>query len=73
MDKTVQANPASEHRLGRSFTKERMVGFDSRNSVLPVVVVIVIHKVALDNPAGYQVDREFAGMVLESAGNSSAA
>jgi hypothetical protein len=33
----------------------------------------VIHKVALDNPAGYQVDREFAGMVLESAGNSSAA
>jgi hypothetical protein len=71
MDKIVQANPASEHRLGRSFTKERMVGCSSRISVLPVV--IVIHKVILDNPDGYQVDRVFAGMALESADNNSAA
>jgi hypothetical protein len=56
MDKMVQANPASEHRLGRSFTKERMVGCGSRNSVLPVV--IVIQKVMLDNLERYQVNRE---------------
>ena len=71
MDKIVQANPASEHRLGRSFTKERMVGGSSRISVL--LVVIVIHKVILDNLKRYQVDSVFAGIALESDGNNSTA
>jgi hypothetical protein len=33
----------------------------------------VIHKVMLDNPGRFQVDREFASIELETAGNSSAA
>ena len=35
----MQPNPASEHKLGRSFTKERMVGCDARNSALPVLIM----------------------------------
>ena len=71
MDKIVQAKPASEHIFGRSFTKDRMVGCSARNSALSVV--IVIQKVILNNLVRYQVDREFAYIAKESAGNNSAA